>query len=294
MRRRVLAAFERAEREDDPARQAALLTFVVVGGGPTGVELAGALAEFAKHTIAGDFRRIDPQGSRVLLIERGSRVLPTFPASLSARAEQSLRRLGVEVRTGATVSAVDTEGVIVEGERVAATTVLWAAGNLASPLGRELGALTDRAGRVEVEPDLTVPGRPEIYVVGDLASVPGVPGVAQGAMQMGRAAARNVWRTIQGQPRQPFRYRDKGNLATIGRNSAVVDLGMLRLWGFLAWLIWGVVHIYYLIGFQSRLLVVIQWLWAYLTYGRGARLITRPWQVDATRTAAESSRSPVA
>jgi NADH:quinone reductase (non-electrogenic) len=292
MRRRVLAAFESAETEEDPARQSALLTFVVVGGGPTGVELAGALAEFGKHTIAGDFRRIEPRSSRVVLIERGPRVLPTFPTSLSTRAEQSLRQLGVEVRTGEAVTAVDSEGVIVEGERIAAATVLWAAGNAASPLGRMLGVPLDRVGRVQVESDLTVPGHPEVYVVGDLATVPGIPGVAQGAMQMGRAAARNVWRTIQREPRQPFRYKDKGNLATIGRNSAVADLGVLRLWGSLAWLIWGAVHIYYLIGFENRLLVVIQWLWAYLTYRRGARLITRPWKAETTGTVAEATKSP--
>jgi NADH dehydrogenase len=294
VRRRILAAFEAAERAEEPERQAALLTFVVVGGGPTGVELAGALAEIGRQTIARDFRRIDPRRSRVLLLEGGPRVLPTFPASLSARAEESLRRLGVEVRTGAMVEAVDEGGVVVGGERIVAATVLWAAGNRASPLGRQLGAPVDRAGRVQVEPDLTVPGHPELYVVGDLAAVPSVPGVAPAAMQMGRAAAENVWRTVRGEARRPFRYRDKGNLATIGRNAAVADLGWLRFWGLPAWLLWGGLHIFYLIGFHNRLLVLIQWLWAYLTHGRGARLITRSWQAGATRTAREPSKPQAA
>ncbi|HEY3081529.1 MAG TPA: NAD(P)/FAD-dependent oxidoreductase [Chloroflexota bacterium] len=294
VRRRVLAAFEAAEREEDPARQRALLTFVVVGGGPTGVELAGALAEIGRHTIARDFRRIDPRSSRVLLLEGGPRVLPTFPASLSARAEESLRRLGVEVRTGAMVAAVDAEGVRVGDEPIAAATVLWAAGNRASSLGGQLGAPLDRAGRVQVEPDLTVPGHPEIYVVGDLAALPSVPGVAPAAMQMGRAAAANVWRTIRGEARRPFAYVNKGNLATIGRNAAVADLGWLRFWGLPAWLLWGGLHIFYLIGFHHRVVVLIQWLWAYLTHRRGARLITRPWQAGATTTAVEPSKPKAA
>jgi NADH dehydrogenase len=294
VRRRILGAFEAAEREEELERQRALLTFVVVGGGPTGVELAGALAEIGRHTIRRDFRRIDPRSSRVLLLEGGARVLPTFPASLSARAEASLRKLGVEVRTGALVTAVDAGGVTVGDERIAAATVLWAAGNRASPLGGQLGAPLDRAGRVQVEPDLTVPGHPEIYVVGDLAAVPGVPGVAQGALQMGRAAAENVGRTIRGEARRPFAYVDKGNLATIGRNAAVADLGFLRFWGFPAWLFWGGLHILYLIGFHNRLLVLIQWLWAYVTHGRGARLITRGWRTGATRGTAEPSKPQAA
>jgi NADH dehydrogenase len=294
VRRRILVAFEAAEREEAVERQAALLTFVVVGAGPTGVELAGALAEIGRHTVARDFRRIDPRGSRVLLLEGGPRVLPTFPASLSARAEDSLRRLGVEVRTGAMVTAVDAEGVTVDRGRIAAATVLWAAGNRASPLGAQLGAPLDRAGRVHVEPDLTVPGHPEIYVVGDLALVPSVPGVAPAAMQMGRAAAENVRRTLRGEARRPFRYVDKGNVATIGRNAAVADLGWLRFWGLPAWLFWGAIHIAYLIGFHNRLLVLVQWLWAYVTHGRGARLITKPWRAGATRTAAEPSKPQAA
>jgi NADH dehydrogenase len=294
VRRRILAAFEAAEREEDAERQRALLTFVVVGGGPTGVELAGALAEIGRHTIARDFRRIDPRRSRVLLLEGGPRVLPTFPAALSARAGASLERLGVEVRTGALVTAVDAGGVTVGDERIPAATVLWAAGNRASPLGAQLGAPVDRAGRVQVAPDLTVPGHPEIYVVGDLAAVPSVPGVAQGAIQMGKAAARNIRRTLRGEARRPFAYADKGNLATIGRNAAVADLGLLRFSGLPAWLFWGGLHIFYLIGFHNRLLVLIQWLWAYLTHGRGARLITRPWRAGATRAAAEPSKPQAA
>jgi NADH dehydrogenase len=275
VRRRVLAAFEQAEHAGDPARQRALLTFVVVGGGPTGVELAGALAEIGRHTLVSEYRRIDPRAARVLIVERAPRLLPTFPESLSDSTRRQLEKLGVEVRNNAAVEHVESGVVVVDGERIEAATVLWAAGNAASPLGKQLGVETDRAGRVPVAPDLSVPGHPNVFVVGDLAAVPGTPGVAPAAMQMGTAAARNVLRLIDGQPTRPFKYWNKGNLATIGRNAAVADLGWLRFGGFPAWLAWGAIHIFYLIGFENRLLVLIQWLWAYLTHGRGARLMTR-------------------
>jgi NADH dehydrogenase len=275
IRARVLAAFEQAEATDDPARQRSLLTFVVVGGGPTGVELAGALAEIGRHTLASEYRRIDPRSARVLLVERAPRVLPTFPESLSASTKRQLESLGVEVRNNTAVEHVESGVVVIDGERIESATVLWAAGNAASPLGKQLGAETDRAGRVLVAPDLSVPTHPNVFVVGDLASVPNTPGVAPAAMQMGTAAARNILRLTKDQPTKPFRYWNKGNLATIGRNAAVADLGWLRFGGFLAWLAWGAIHIFYLIGFENRLLVLIQWLWAYLTHGRGARLMTR-------------------
>jgi NADH dehydrogenase len=285
VRRRVLAAFEQAENSGDPARQRALLTFVVVGGGPTGVELAGALAEIGRHTLVSEYRRIDPRAARVILVERAPRLLPTFPESLSASTKRQLEKLGVEVRNNAAVEHVEPGVVVVDGERIEAGTLLWAAGNAASPLGKQLGVETDRAGRVPVAPDLSVPGYPNVFVVGDLAAVPGTPGVAPAAMQMGTAAARNVRRLVEGQPTRPFQYWNKGNLATIGRNSAVADLGWLRFGGFPAWLAWGAIHIFYLIGFENRLLVLIQWLGAYLTHGRGARLMTRRQPITAPTAA---------
>jgi NADH dehydrogenase len=287
IRRRVLSAFEAAEREPDPAVRQALLTFVVIGGGPTGVELAGAIAEIRRHTVARDFRAIDPTRARVLLLEGSPRVLPPFPEDLSARAAQALRRLGVEVRTGALVTGVTPEAVYVGDEAIPTRTALWAAGVAASPLGTSLGVPLDRGGRVLVEPDLTVPGHPEVYVIGDLAAFTHrgdkpLPGVAPVAIQQGNAAADNIWRTIQGRPRRPFRYVDKGNLATIGRGAAVADMGgRVRLWGLPAWLAWLFVHILYLIGFENRLLVLFQWAWSYFTYERGARLITQPWPLYA-------------
>ena len=281
IRRRVFLAYEAAEREQDEELRKEWLTFVVVGGGPTGVELAGALSEIALHTLKRDFRAIDPKMARVLLIEGQDRVLPPYPEVLSAKARIQLERLGVEVRSGALVTAIDPHGVDVSGERIPARTVLWAAGVAASPLAGSLGAPLDRSGRVLVAPDLSLPGHAEVFVIGDLASVTQtdgkpVPGVAPAAIQEGKHAARQIARTLAGEPREPFRYRDKGSLATIGRAAAVADLGRLQLSGFLAWLAWWAIHIFFLIGFRSRLLVMFGWAWQYFTFQRGARLITGP------------------
>lgn len=278
VRRRVLLAFERAEAADDAAERAAWLHFAVVGGGPTGVELAGTLAEIARHTLRGEFRRIDPSQARVRLIEAGPRVLATFPERLSAKARRQLERLGVEVVTGAPVGAIDATGYVLAGERIAARTVLWAAGVAASPLAAMLGAPCDRAGRVQVAPDLTVPGRPEIFVIGDAAAVRTpdghpVPGVAPAAKQMGRHVARTIRDRLRGRPSRPFRYRDYGNLATIGRRAAVVDLRGVRFSGVLAWWFWLAAHVFFLIGFRNRLIVLLNWAWAYLTYQRHARIV---------------------
>lgn len=285
IRHRVLWAFEAAEQEDDPARRATWQTFAVVGGGPTGVELAGALAELARHTLRKDFRRFDPRASRVLLLEAGPALLPAFPEDLRDDARRRLERLGVEVRLGAAVSDITREGLRAGGEWIGARTVLWAAGVAASPLARTLDAPLDRAGRVLVRPDLSVPGHPEVRVVGDMAALEQdgkpVPGVAPAAMQMGRHAAMNVRRALRGLPPLPFRYKDKGSMATIGRAAGVADLGRLRLTGYLGWLAWLFVHLIFLIGFRSRVLVLLQWVWAYVTYERGARLITVP--VEALR-----------
>jgi NADH dehydrogenase len=294
IRRRILLAFELAEQEENPTARQALLTFVVVGGGPTGVELAGSIAEIACCTVARDFRAIDPTQARVILLEGGPRILPAYPPDLSASAERALRKLGVDVRTNAMVTAITPEAVHVGEERIAARTALWAAGMAASPLGRSLGVPLDRAGRVLVEPDLTVPGYPEVYAIGDLASFSHqhgrpLPGVAQVAIQQGKAAAGNVWRSVQGQPRRPFRYADPGNMATIGRAAAVAELGPLHLTGLVAWLAWAFVHIYNLIGFDNRALVLLQWAWSYATYRRGARLITQPWPFH-THAAASTHR----
>lgn len=278
LRRRFLLAFEAAEREADPAARRRLLTFAVVGAGPTGVELAGAMAEIARKVMPRDFRAIDTSTVRILLLEGGPRVLPSYPPQLSQAAQRQLVRLGVEVRTDALVSRIERAAVYVGDERIDAANVFWAAGVLSSPLGRRLGAPLDRAGRVRVEPDLSVPGHPEIFVIGDLAHVERngaqVPGVAPAAMQGGRHVARQITRDLAGAAREPFRYRDRGNLATIGRAAAVADLGRIRLSGFAAWLVWVFVHILYLIGFRNRLIVLIQWTWAYLMYQRGIRLIT--------------------
>ncbi len=279
IRRRVLLAFERAEREQDPAARRALLTFVVVGGGPTGVELAGALAEIARHTLAADFRHIDPESARVVLLEALPHVLPAYAAPMQASARRQLERLGVEVRTGAPVTAIDGDGVTAGGHRIPSRTVLWGAGVAASPLGRALGAPVDRAGRVEVRPDLGLPGHPEVAVVGDLAALRQengslVPGVAPAAIQAGRHAARNVIRALRGEPPLAFHYRDKGMLATIGRAAGVADIRGLRFSGLTAWLLWLFVHVFFLIGFRNRVAVILQWAWSYLTWRRGARLIT--------------------
>ena len=280
IRRRVLLAFEAAEREDDPERRRAWLTFVIVGGGPTGVEMAGSLAEIARHVLARDFRRFDPRDAQVLLVEGQDRVLTTYPESLSAKAAASLESLGVRVRTSTLVTAIDAEGVTFGDERIEARTVIWAAGVAASPLGRALGVPLDRAGRVVVEPDLSIFGHPEVFVVGDLAALEHegkpVPGVAPAAMQGGRYAARRIIDAIHDRPTKPFRYVDKGSLATIGRAKAVADLGALKLSGFLAWAAWLLIHIFFLIGFRNRFFVLGEWAWIYFTYERGARLITGP------------------
>jgi NADH:ubiquinone reductase (H+-translocating) len=279
VRRRVLLAFEHAERETDPARRAALLTFVVIGGGPTGVEMAGALAEISRQSLARDFRHFDPGSARILLLEGGPSILSAFPESLRAAALEDLRRLGVDVRTNSAVTGVSPGAVSIGTAAIASETVLWAAGVSASPLGAALGAPIDRAGRVQVQPDLTIPGWPNVFVIGDLASLAGdngrpLPGVAQVAIQMGQQAVRNILRALEHQPLRPFRYRDLGNMATIGRASAIADFGSFRLTGTLAWLAWLFVHILNLIGFRNRLVVFVQWAWAYFSYQRAIRLIT--------------------
>jgi NADH dehydrogenase len=283
MRRRVLLAFEAAERETDPNAQRRLLTFVIIGGGPTGVELAGALGEIARHTLTQDFRAIRTESARIILLEGGPHVLATFPPSLQIAAVESLKRLGVEVRTGSMVTGVDEDGVQVGPEHIAAQTVLWAAGVAASPLAKSLGVPLDRAGRVEADPTLTVPGHPEIFVVGDVCSLQQdgkpLPGVAQVAKQEGAHAARNILRAISGAPIEPFRYRDYGTMATIGRGSAVGDVFGLKVSGFFAWVFWLVLHIFWLIGFRNRIAVLSEWAWAYVTFQRRVRIITgeRVW-----------------
>jgi NADH dehydrogenase len=276
IRARMLLAYERAERETDAARRAAWLTFVVIGAGATGVELAGTLAEISRHTLRGEFRRFDPHKARVVLVEGGERVLPPYPADLSEKALVQLERLGVTVWLGKRVTGVDAEGVTMGPERIAAKTVIWAAGIASSPLGRSLGVPLDRAGRVQVEPDLSVPGHPEIFVIGDLATVPGVPGIAPAAKQMGRLAGLNILNSIRGKGRKPFRYRDYGQLATIGRSAAVAMLGKLKLSGFPAWFVWLTAHIYFLINFRNRLVVMFDLAAAYWTFQRYARVVIRP------------------
>jgi len=275
IRSRILLAFEHAERETDAAKRAAWLTFVVIGGGATGVELAGTLAEIARHTLRGEFRRFDPRTARIVLVEGSDRVLPPYPADLSEKARLQLERLGVTVWLGKRVTGVDAEGVSLGAERLTAKTVIWAAGVASSPLGRSLGAPLDRAGRVNVEPDLSVPGHPEIFVVGDLAAVEGVPGIAPAAKQMGRHAALNVIRTLNNKPRKAFRYRDYGQLATIGRNAAVAHFGRVKLSGYPAWVVWLIAHIYFLINFRNRVVVMLDWAWAYWTFNRYARIVTK-------------------
>ncbi|WP_406855199.1 NAD(P)/FAD-dependent oxidoreductase [Alsobacter sp. KACC 23698] len=277
LRRRILLAFEKAEIVKDPAERRRLLTFAVIGGGPTGVEMAGAIAELARTALAADFRAIDPRMTRVVLIEAGPRILPSFHPQSSATAAAGLRGLGVEVEAGAPVTAVDGEGVEVAGRRIESRTIVWAAGVRASPAARWLGAEADGAGRVKVAADLSVPGRPNIFVIGDAAHVAGpdgrpLPGVAPVAKQQGRHAARQIG--LAPELRAPFRYRDYGAMATIGRRKAVADLGRVRLSGSLAWLIWCVAHVYFLIGFRNRMSVAANWAWSYVTYQRGPRLIT--------------------
>ena len=303
IRRRVLLAFESAEKESDPARRAAWLTFVVIGAGPTGVEMAGTLAEIARHTLPGEFRRIDPSSAQVLLVEAGPRVLQAMPPTLSERARQQLEKLGVQVRLGASVTAIDADGLMVKtasgaegtdasSSRIDSKCIIWAAGVAASPLGRLLataaGAETDRAGRVKVLPDLALPGHPAISVVGDLASAQShtqgkeptaVPGVSPAAKQMGRAAARNILRRLAGEATTPFHYADYGNLATIGRHAAVVDLdsplGPMRFSGYFAWIFWLLAHVYFLIGFRNRLVVLGDWASAYWSFERSARVVSK-------------------
>jgi NADH dehydrogenase len=294
IRRRVLLAFEEAERETDEARRTEWLTFVVVGAGPTGVEMAGTLAEIARHTLRGEFRRIDPARARVILVEGTDRVLPPYSPKLSDKAQRQLEGLGVAVFTKKMVTGLDATGVWLGEERIAARTIVWAAGVAASPIGRGLGVPVDRAGRVKVAPDLTVPGHKEVFVVGDLALVEQdgrpVPGVAPAANQMGAHAARNVIRAVEGQPLSAFRYVDKGSLATIGRRAGVAAIGRLQLWGAPAWLAWLAIHIFFLIGFRNRIVVMLDWALAYLTYQRHARLLLGP--VPPLRSAeAEETRA---
>ena len=287
LRRKLLIAFERAEATDDPAERDAWLSFAVVGAGPTGVEMAGTLAEIARHTLTHEFRNIDPSKARVRLIEAGPRVLGTFPEDLSAKAKRQLEKLGVEVSLGTPVSEINAAGYRLADAFVPAKTVVWAAGVAASPLGKLLGAPLDRAGRVQVAPDLSVPGHPDIHVAGDLASLlqangKPVPGVAPAAKQMGRVVATNIRARLAGKPSTAFAYKDYGNLATIGRMAAVVDLGKLRFSGMLAWWFWLVMHVFFLIGFRNRLVVLLNWWWAYWSYQRAARIILGRDDDDAT------------
>ena len=281
VRSRLLSAFEAAEAETDEDRRAAWLTFVVVGAGPTGVEIAGQIAELARDTLRGNFRSIDPGSARIVLVETADRVLTTFTPALSAKAARSLERIGVSVLTGRTVKGIEQEAVVIDDERIAAGTVVWAAGVTASSLAGRLADLSgterDRAGRVTVEPDLTIAGHTDVFALGDMVRFrDGLwPGVAPVAMQQGRYAAKVVRNRLRGKPTQPFRYHDKGNLATIGRAAAVAELYGLELSGFLAWLTWVGVHLRYLVGFQNRILVVIRWTFSFATHGRGARLIER-------------------
>ena len=278
LRSKILMAFEQAEMEQDPERKKFLLTFVLVGGGPTGVEVAGSIAELAHQALKSDFRKIDPRMTRIVLIEAGKRILASFPEDLALRATQRLRHLGVEIKTGARVEAITAEGVRWGSTEIPAKTVIWSAGVVASPAGKWLGAQVDRAGRVRVNDHLTLPGHPEIYVIGDTAHVTQdktqLPGVAPVALQQGAYVAKSIWRKLQGRSKpHPFRYKNKGNLATVGRSFAIADLGKIRIFGFIAWVTWLVVHVYYLIGFKNRILVLIEWAWAYFSFQRGSRLI---------------------
>lgn len=278
IRRRILIAFERAEREEDTRLQHQLLTFVIVGGGPTGVELAGTLAEIARQTLRDEFQSIDTTRARILLVEAGPTILQTFPENLRNAARASLVKLGIEVHEGVAVTGVDSHGVMIGSERVDAGTVLWAAGVAASSVVKTLGVPLDRAGRVIVEPDLSIPGHPEVFVVGDAAAAMNdgklLPGVAQTAMQGARHAAKTILRRLQGQPSTPFVYRDLGSMAIIGRRAAISDLGWIKLSGVLAWFAWLFLHIFMLIGFKNRVVVLFEWAMAYFTFQRGARLIT--------------------
>jgi NADH dehydrogenase len=293
VRRRVLTAFEQAEKYEDEARRRSAMTFVIVGAGPTGVETAGAIAELAHNTLKADFRHIDPKLTRVLLVEAGPRVLPTYTQELSASAQRQLeKKLHVEVRLDTRVTGVGERYVELDGVGLAAHTVIWAAGNVASPLAKQIGAETDRSGRALVNQDLTVPGRPEIQAIGDMVSLKdkrgeSVPGVAPAAMQMGRHAAHNILRQLAGKPPEPFSYVDKGSLATIGRHAGIADLRGVRFGGWLAWLAWALVHLFFLVGFRNRVLVFLQWAWAYVFYTRGARIIS---EIPARRSDASVSQ----
>jgi len=285
LRRRILMAFEYAEKTTDEAARRAAMNFVIIGGGPTGVEMAGAIAEISRYTLARDFRHIDPSEARVILIEGEPRLLAAYPEDLSASARKQLVDLGVEVRTGARATNLTEAGVQVNGEFIPCRVKIWAAGNNASFVGKTLRAPVDRVGRVIVNDDLTIPGHPEVQVIGDLANFSHqtgqpLPGISPVAMQQGRHAARNILRMIRGQNPEPFHYFDKGTMATIGRNRAVADLKFVHLSGLPAWLAWLFVHIIFLVGFRNRLLVLFQWAWAYLTFDKGARLITRNFQSE--------------
>lgn len=298
IRRRVLSAFEAAERLPDDSRLLETLTFVVVGGGPTGVELAGALSEIGRLTVAKDFRRFDPRRLRVVLVEGTDRVLPPYSPRLSQDAKLQLERLGVEVRTSSRVTRIDGSGVWLGDEHIPARTVLWAAGVAASPLGRSLGPV-DKAGRVLVAPDLSVPGRPEVFVAGDLMSLMQdgrpLPGIAPVAIQSGRRAAKNLEARLAGRATTPFRYLDKGSLATIGRAAAVGQIGRFEVRGFFAWWLWWLVHIAYLVGFRNRIVVMLGWAWQYFAFSRGARLITgRTWEPARAKDPAEPPGQPAA
>jgi NADH:ubiquinone reductase (H+-translocating) len=280
IRERLLMAFEQAEISTDPNERRRLLTTVIIGGGATGVEMAGAIAELDHRTLLGEFRHFDPAQARIVLVEAGPRVLPSFPEAMSATARVSLESMRVEVRTGISVTDCNAQGVrLAGGENIDAATVIWAAGVSASPAGAWIGTACDRAGRVEVSTDLSVKGHPEIFVIGDTAAVRdagqrAVPGVAPAAKQMGRYVGKAILSRIRGEELAPFRYRDYGDLAAIGRKSALVSLGRFRLSGFVGWLFWGVAHIWFLIGFRSRIVVAFSWFWSYLTFQRGARLIS--------------------
>ncbi len=278
IRRRVLMAFEAAEKETNPKRRRELLTFVVVGGGPTGVELAGAIAELSNFVLARDFRTIHPEAAEILLLEGGPKILPSFAPELSESALQQLTKLGAKVRTGAQVTKIDDTGVCLGEEKINAATVIWGAGVRATALTQSLGVETDRAGRVIVQKDLSLPGQPNVFAIGDMTLFQQdgkpLPGVSPVAMQMGEAVARNIQNDLAGKPREEFRYHDKGSMATIGRKAAIAEIGKLKLTGFAAWLFWLGLHIWFLIGFRNRFAVMFNWAWSYFTYQRGARLIT--------------------
>jgi NADH dehydrogenase len=285
IRRRLLLAFEYAEKINDEAAKKAAMTFVIIGGGPTGVEMAGAIAEIARYTLARDFKHIDPSSARVLLVEGDQRVISAFPEDLSVKALTQLKELGVEVHTGVHATNLTEDGLQIGDEFIPCRVKIWAAGNAASFVGKTTGAPVDRAGRVIVNEDLTIPGHPEVQVIGDLANFSPhggkpLPGVSPVAMQQGRHAARNILTMMNGDTPEPFRYWDKGSMATIGRNRAVADLRWFHFSGLPAWLAWLFVHIIFLVGFRNRLTVLIQWAWAYLTFNKGARLITRNFQAE--------------